>query len=246
MALSRAGERSKRTLKSGSVEGPSSLMAHQLSGDIGCISCSQEFPSRSQGPHCARLLRQHIYDLLHKSPGGFKVTSTLQTGMPNSPVVPREVAVSSSSLHPGGPQCRSRHSVETGAEAQGMEAPPRGGGADMEGIRPGPSGPVCVSRLLTVHSGFPSCIQLLSDWTQWYRCGRGFACFFPGSTIALLPGVLERVRQDRVLLLLIAPRWPGRVWLPDIISLLNGPPLELSRQEESSFPSRELEISPPT
>ncbi len=146
MALSRAGERSKRTLKSGSVEGPSSLMAHQLSGDIGCISCSQEFPSRSQGPHCARLLRQHIYDLLHKSPGGFKVTSTLQTGMPNSPVVPREVAVSSSSLHPGGPQCRSRHSVETGAEAQGMEAPPRGGGADMEGIRPGPSGPVCVSR----------------------------------------------------------------------------------------------------
>ncbi len=27
------------TLKSGSVEGPSSLMAHQLSGDVGCISC---------------------------------------------------------------------------------------------------------------------------------------------------------------------------------------------------------------
>ncbi len=46
--------------------------------------------------------------------------------------------------------------------------------------------------------------------------------------IALLPGVLERVRQDRVLLLLTAPRWPGRVWFPDIISLLDGPPLELS------------------
>ncbi len=41
------------TLKSGYVEGPSSLMAHQLSGDVGCISCSQEFPSRSQGPPCA-------------------------------------------------------------------------------------------------------------------------------------------------------------------------------------------------
>ncbi len=27
------------TLKSGSVEGPSSLMAHQPSGDVGCISC---------------------------------------------------------------------------------------------------------------------------------------------------------------------------------------------------------------
>ncbi len=29
------------TLESGSVEGPSSLMAHQPSGDVGCISCSQ-------------------------------------------------------------------------------------------------------------------------------------------------------------------------------------------------------------
>jgi len=33
--------------------------------------------------------------------------------------------------------------------------------------------------------------------------------------IALLPGVLERVRRDRVPLLLIAPRWPGRVWFPN-------------------------------
>ncbi len=47
--------------------------------------------------------------------------------------------------------------------------------------------------------------------------------------IALLPGVLEGVRRgrDRVLLLLIAPRWSGRVWFPDLISLLDGPPLEL-------------------
>ncbi|KAL0154785.1 hypothetical protein M9458_049048, partial [Cirrhinus mrigala] len=30
--------------------------------------------------------------------------------------------------------------------------------------------------------------------------------------IALLPGVLERVRRDGVSLLLVAPYWPGRVW----------------------------------
>ncbi len=41
--------------------------------------------------------------------------------------------------------------------------------------------------------------------------------------IALLPGVLERVCRDQVLLLLIAPRWPGRVWFPDLISHLGGP-----------------------
>ncbi len=105
------------TLKSRSVEGPSSLMLHQPSGDVGYVSCSQEFPSRSQGPPGACLLRQHIGGLLHKSPGGFAVTSTLQTGVPNPPVVPRKVVVSASNLHPWGPQYRSRRPVETGAGA---------------------------------------------------------------------------------------------------------------------------------
>ncbi len=121
-------------------------MAFQPSGDVGCISCSQESPSRSQGPLCACPLRQHIGDLLHKSPGVFVVTPTLQTGVPNPSVVPREVVVSASNLHPGGPQYRSRHPVETGTEARGMEAPPRGGGADMVRVRPGASGSVCISR----------------------------------------------------------------------------------------------------
>ncbi len=133
-------------LESMCVEGPVSHMVHQPSGDVGCISCSQEFPSRSQGPPCACPLRQHICGLLHKSPGGFAVMSTLQTGVPNPPVVPREVVVSSSSLHSGDPQYKSRHPVETGAEARGMEASPRGGGADMEGVRPSTSGSACFSR----------------------------------------------------------------------------------------------------
>ncbi len=66
--------------------------------------------------------------------------------MPNPPVIPREVVVSVSSLHPGGPQYRSRHPVETGAEARGIEALPRGGGDDMEGVWPGKSGSVCILR----------------------------------------------------------------------------------------------------
>ncbi len=66
----RLGSDPRGTLKSGSVEGPSSFMAYQPSGDIGCISCSHKFPSRSRGPPCARPLRQHIGGLLHKSPGG--------------------------------------------------------------------------------------------------------------------------------------------------------------------------------
>ncbi len=45
--------------------------------------------------------------------------------------------------------------------------------------------------------------------------------------VALLPGVLERVRRDGVRLLLVAPFWPGRVWFSDLISLLDGSPWEI-------------------
>ncbi len=223
----RLGRDLRGTLKSKSVAEPSSLMARQPSGDVGCISCFQEFPSKSQGPPCACPLRQHIGGLLYKSPEGFVVTSTLKTGVPNPPVVPREVVVSSSNFRPWGPQYRSRHPVETGAEARGMEAPPRGGGADMEGVRPGTSGSVCVSRdvslstLVLPHSSSSS--QTGCDDTDVAEALSLYA--FP--PIVLLPGVLESVRRDRVPLLLIAPWWLGRVWFPDLLSLIDRPPLEL-------------------
>ncbi len=45
--------------------------------------------------------------------------------------------------------------------------------------------------------------------------------------IALLPGVLERVRRDDVLLLLVAPYWPGRPWFADLVALLEDSPWEI-------------------
>ncbi|KAL0149475.1 hypothetical protein M9458_055263 [Cirrhinus mrigala] len=45
--------------------------------------------------------------------------------------------------------------------------------------------------------------------------------------IALLPGVLERVRRDGVLRLLVAPYWPARAWFSDLVSLLDGSPWEI-------------------
>ncbi len=213
------------TLESRSVEGPSSLMAHQPPGDVGCISCSQEFPDRSQGPPCACPLRQHIGGLLHKSPGRFEVTSTLQTGVPNPPVVQRKLLSLRATYIPGA------HNI----------------GADIlsrQGLRPGDwrlhpevveliwkesarHKWICLhlERRLTAHSGSPSRIQLLSDWMRWHRCGRGFILRIspdrsaPGSTGESSPGPVP--------LLLIAPRWPGRVWFPNLFSLLDGPPLEL-------------------
>ncbi len=107
-----------------------------------------------------------------------------------------------------------------------MEAPPRGGGADMEGVRPG-TVDLFVSREtsrcpLWFSLTHPAPLGLDAMTQTWPRL-RLYA--FP--PIALLPGVLERVCRDRVPLLLIAPRWPGRVWFPNLLSLLDGPPLEL-------------------
>ncbi len=75
----------------------------------------------------------------------------------------------------------------------------------MEGVRPAPSGPVCISRdVLLSTLVFPQA----SSFSQTGCNGTDMAeassvCFSP---IALLPGVLERFRRDWVLLLLIPPR----------------------------------------
>ncbi|XP_032365670.1 uncharacterized protein LOC116682766 [Etheostoma spectabile] len=42
--------------------------------------------------------------------------------------------------------------------------------------------------------------------------------------VALLPGILERVRREGICLLLVAPFWPTRVWFSDLMALLDGLP----------------------
>ncbi len=182
----------------------------------------KNFLADLRGPPCARPLRQHIGGLLHKSLGGFAVMSTLQTCVPNPSVVPREVVFFSNSLHPGVPQYMGRHPVETGAESRGMEVVEmiwrEFGQAQVYlfASRETSHCPLWFSLMHPAHLGLDA---MMHTWPRF----RLYA--FP--PIALLPWVLERVRRDRVLLLLIALRWPGRLWFPDIISLLDGSPLEL-------------------
>ncbi len=79
-------------------------------------------------------------------------------------------------------QCGSRHPVEAGAEARGMDASRRGGEADLVFE--------CLARLrwtslrLGRHRKVPSgtlwLIRLHWGWMPWYRLGRGFGCMpFP-------------------------------------------------------------------
>ncbi len=121
---------------------------------------------------------------------------------------------------------RSRHSVETGAEARGIEAPPRGGGVDMEGVRPGTSGSVCVLRDVSLSTlVLPHASS--SSWT-----GRDGADVAEASSVCIsldcsAPGCPGESSPGPGSTTFIAPWWPGRVWFPDIISLFDGPPPEL-------------------
>lgn len=47
-------------------------------------------------------------------------------------------------------------------------------------------------------------------------------CLYAFPAIALLPGVLDRVCQEGVSLLLVAPFWPARVWFSNLIVHLDG------------------------
>ncbi|KAI2645760.1 Membrane protein insertase YidC [Labeo rohita] len=69
------------------------------------------------------------------------------------------------------------------------------------------------------HRGGPSSRQMVQMWPRLHLYA------FP--PIALLPGVLERVHQDGVRLLLVAPYWPARAWFSDLISLLDGSPWQI-------------------
>ncbi len=71
---------------------------------------------------------------------------------------------------------------------------------------------------------------ILSDSTSFTGCdGTDVAVAssvrFP--PIALLQGVLERVRRDDVRLLLVAPYWPGCSWFTDLVGLLEDSPWEI-------------------
>ncbi len=171
--------------------------------------------------------------------------STLQTGMPNPPVLPREVVVSSSSLHPGGPQYRSRHPVKTGTETQGMEAPPGGGGADMEGVRPGTSGSVCVSRDVSLST---LVLPHASSCSRTGRDGIDMAealsicispiCSAQGSPVESSPGAGSTTSH--------CPAVAGQSMVPRFNIPSRRASSGAPRQEGSSVTSSGLDISPPT
>ncbi len=128
-----------------SVECSPSHVAHQLPGDAGRVSSTETFSSGPKKSQCASTHRQHSCGFLYQPPGRSAFAPLMQAGAPDPCVVPGQVPLAESGLYSWASQCRSRHPVEAGAEARGMEASPRGGEADLESFWPGTGGSVCDS-----------------------------------------------------------------------------------------------------
>ncbi len=156
-----------------SVERSSSHMAHQLPGDAGHVSSTETLSPRPKRLPCVGVHQQHSGGLLHQPQGRSAFAPLLQAGTPDLCVVPGQTPLAESSAHPWASQCGSRHPVEAGAEAWGMEASPRGGEADLESVLTGSGGPVCDSRdialspFVLTHRGYLS--QFLACLTHVLR-----------------------------------------------------------------------------
>ncbi len=126
----------------------------------------------------------------------------IQAGTPDPWVVPGQAPLAESSLYSRASQYRSRHPVEAGAEARGIEASPRGGEADLESFWPGTGESVCdssdiaLSPLVLSDSSSSTGVDAMVQ--TWLRL-----CLYAFPPIALLlvwgPSIAK------------TPFWPGQV-----------------------------------
>ncbi|XP_053085457.1 uncharacterized protein LOC117596033 [Pangasianodon hypophthalmus] len=148
----------------------------------------------------------------------------LQAGAPDPCVVPGETPLPESSLYPWPSQYGSRRPVEAGADARGMEAPPRGGGTDMAYVRPSSGGSVCDSGDVALSP------LVLSDSSSSPRTG----CY--GTDVA--EAVSVRLSPGRSAPGSSGESAPGRGPLAASSPVLAGPSMVLG----SDFPSRRLSM----
>ncbi len=92
-------------------------MANQLAGDAGLVSSIEILSPIYERSPCVGAHRLHISGLLYQPPGRSAFAPFVQAGTTDPCVVPGQTPLAESSSYSWASQCRSRHLVETGAEA---------------------------------------------------------------------------------------------------------------------------------
>ncbi len=204
----RLGNGHEWPLGSRSVEQSPSHVAHQLPGDAGRVSSTETLPPRPKRSPCVGAHRKHNGGLLHQPPGRSAFAPLVQAGTPDPCVVPGETLLAESSAHLWASQYGSRHPVEAGVEARGMDASHCGGEADMESFWPGSggllydSGDIAISPL--VLSDSPSSTGAVCHGTDLAEASS--VCLSPDRSA---PGSSRESARDGVRLLLVAPFLAG-------------------------------------
>ncbi|KAL0151218.1 hypothetical protein M9458_053409, partial [Cirrhinus mrigala] len=113
-----------------------------LTWHIYCLEMLAVFSPRPKRLPCVGAHRQHSGGLLHQPPGRSAFAPLVQASAPDPCVVRGQTPLAKSSSCSWASQHGSRHPVEAGAKARGMDASPRVGEADLESVWPGSGGPL--------------------------------------------------------------------------------------------------------
>ncbi len=240
----RLGSSHEWPLSPRSVEWSPSHMAHQLSGDASGLSSTEIFPPRPERSPCVGAHRQHSGGLLHQPPGGSALAPAVQTGTPDPLVVPGQVPLTESTVYSWVPECGTRRTVETGAEARGMDASPRGGEADMENILSGGGGPLRNSSECAMSP------LVLSSSSSSPRTGRYGTDMAEAASVRLSPDRSAPRSSDESTLRRCSPTVSSPVLAgPSMVLGPDFPPRRLSmggsHQEGSPLTSRGCHSAPP-
>ncbi len=132
------------------VEGRVPLLAYKLPGTQGCLPGFEVFSPRSRGASCHSQDGQYGGCVPHKPPRRFKVAHPGQACAPSSPLVPRQVPLFEGGSRSGSTEPGGRFSVETEAQAGGMDVEPSDGIPDLGSVWQSGGGPLCFSRVIPV------------------------------------------------------------------------------------------------
>ncbi len=128
----------------------SSSLAYKLPGTQGCLPGFEVFSPRPRGASYYSQDGQYGGCVPHKPQRRFKVAHPGQACAPSSPLVPRQVPLFEGGSRSGSTEPGGRFSVETEAQARGMDVEPSDGIPDLGSVWQSGGGPLCFTRVIPV------------------------------------------------------------------------------------------------
>ncbi len=222
----RLGRGLRRQTGEWGVDGRVPLLAYKLPGTQGCLPGFDVFSPRSRGVSYHSQNGQFGGCVPHKPSRRFTVAHPGQACAPSSPLVPRQVPLFEGGSCSGNTEPCGRFSVETEAQAGGMDVEPSDGIPDLGSVWQSGGGTLCFSRVIPV----PALVLHEFPDDSGHRCVRPSMAECQSvrvSTNKADSGSTMQSEVERCRLLLIAPFWPSQTWFSELTPLLYRSPWEI-------------------